>query len=304
MLKNFIVFNLLSLFVTAQAFSNEIQKVSKGKILFTTSKMKKFGVGTVVQVTDGDQEIARAKVIKVGKSRAVARLFNNDSPVFKGYKVKIIVFKKPSKTKRTRKGSVRKKKPKAAIVPRKFAILGGAGLQSMGALSGAGSEDPTGFGSYQGLKGELNYRFSYLLGAFVGLDYFFATEGVSMPATSFSAEEFKATGSISDISIGAQYYLDRFGFEGYFVSGMFLPIAGHKITKEFASSTFQNVFTGTGLGLGVGKEWIIGSWLIQANGVFKSYSFTSREDNTSAPAESVTIGQAVINLNLMLGYHF
>ena len=302
LLYTLIIILISSLHISA--YGDVVTKVSKGKILFTMDKMKKFGIGTVVKVTDGDEEIARAKVIKVGRKLALARLFSTGTPVFKGYEIKIIVFKPPTEKKTFKKAGKTRKKGTPTGVARKFALLAGLGAQTIGAMAGSQSVDPTSFGFYMGGKGELNYRFSQL-GVSIGLDYYFGADAVEMPAEAVSsATNFKATGSLSDITLGAQYYLDRFEFHNYYVSVYFMPVAGHKITKEFTDSKFQTVYTGTGLGIGLGKEWIFGKWILQVNGTFKSYSFTSREDNSAEAADSVTIGQTVINGNVLFGYHF
>lgn len=304
--KTFLVIFLL-LFLSTQTQAAEVLKVIKGnKILFSTSGMKRFGPYTVIKVIDGDEEIARAKVTKVGRTKALANLFTTDIPVFKGYQVKIIVYK-PPRTKRAgvKKSGTSKEKAPPQKVPRNLAILVGGGFESVGAMKGGESVDPTSFSPYLGLKGEINYRISRHVGVAVSLDYYVGVDGVDMPVQpSFSSGPFKATGTFSDIGLHAQYYLDRFGFYNYYLTGSFMPIVGHKIIKEFAQVKYENAYTGNGLALGAGKEWIFGKWLLQLNGAFKSYGLTSSEDNSGDPARSIAISQTVLNLNLLLGYHF
>jgi hypothetical protein len=198
----------------------------------------------------------------------------------------------------------KEKKGGTSKVPRKLAVLGGLSFQSLGSMTGGDSFTPTGFGSYVGFKAEVNYRFSSI-GVSVVFDYHQGSEAAQMPPQSFTTETFDANGEMSDIYLGAQYFLDRFHFNNYYVTGMFLPIVGHKIKKKLdTGSEFQSVYSGTGIAFGGGKEWIFGKWIIQVNGLFKKYNLTTIEDNLSSTSKSVTISHSAISLNAMVGYHF
>jgi hypothetical protein len=300
--KYFLVLSLL--LVNFSVDGNEINKVSKNKILFTLSGMQKFGIGTIVKITDGSEEIGRARVIKVGKSKAVAKVFNGKGLVQKGYQVIIMVLKlsdrkiKRSNNKTSQNGS-------QSYVTRKIAILAGASFQSLGTFTGRDELDPITFGSYIGFKTEINYKFSQI-GVLIGFDFHQGEGEVQMPALlDISDEEFSADGQMSDIYFGAQYFLDRFSLNNYYLTGMFIPIVGHKILKSLANGEeLQYVYTGTGIGLGAGKEWIFDKWIMQANILYKSYSLTNLKDNLGSNTRSVSISHTVFSAYAMVGYHF
>ena len=284
--------------------SAEILRVSKNKLLFSVKELKKFGIGTIIKITDGTEEIGRAKVIKVGVKKAVAVIFQGEGLIFQGYKVSIMVLKLNDLDAPEISGDrTSKKNGSKTKLPRKIALLGGGSFKILGDMSGGDEYDPTSFASYLGFKLEVNFRFRSL-GVCAGFDYHQGVEAVEMPSQTFTSEEFQANGQTSDVYLGAQYYLDRFGFRNYYVTGMFVPIARHKITRTLDTGEFQNVFSGTGIGIGVGKELIFNSWLIQLNGLFKSYSLSIVEYNSEAGPESIAISHSSISLNILFGYHF
>ncbi len=289
-------------------YAAKVKKASKTKVLFTTSGLKPFGVGTIIKIVDGGEEIGRATVTKTGKRLAVAKVFKGKGLILKGYSVVILLRKKrgsvrQKQLKKKRKRSHRKKDNKS-LVARKFAILGGANIQTVGAMAGGQKTDPTtGFGSYLGLKGEFSYKIGQV-GVSIGLDLNFGPGAAEMPPQSFSEESFKADGVFSDIYIGGHYFLDKFGLHNYYLTAIFIPLSGHKLSKDLEVINFQNVYGGTGLGLGAGKEWIFGKWLVQANGLVKNYSFTTLTSNQKEEPTSVAITQSVLSLSIMGGYHF
>ena len=296
----------LFLFIfTSSLHAREITKVSRNKILFTISGLQKFGIGTIVKISDGTEEIGRAKVIKVGKKKAIAKIYKGKNLVAKGYNVSIMVLKSAGrKGKRSRNKKIAKNGSNSDVT-RKIAILGGASFQSLGAFAGGDELDPSTFGSYIGFKAEINYKFSQL-GVLIGFDFHQGSGAVQMPVLpSITTEAFTADGQMSDIYLGAQYFLDRFNFTNYYVTGMFIPIAGHKILKSLDSGEeLQYVYTGTGIGFGAGKEWIFGKWIVQANALYKSYSLSNLDDNLGSNTRSVAISQTVISAYAMVGYHF
>ena len=148
---------------------------------------------------DAGVQVAKAKIKKVGKKKALAIIYEGIGLVDKGYTVKVLVPGNVGKRTAIKKkkikynrGKKREKKDQneedeqEEVISTKysFKILGSFSYLKMGEPINVRDYDPKEFGSYIGYGLELNYKATQMFTLFAGIDYHFASGVTTIPANS------------------------------------------------------------------------------------------------------------------------
>lgn len=292
-LKLFLFF--LCFLISFNTYADKVLKVSKTyQVRFSTKGLKDIKIGSIVKFIDGKHLTGEGKVLKFTKKTGYASIYKGKGKVKKGDKVQILEEFTGAN--------------KKTYVKRKFSLLAGIGTLSLGSLLSGPVDSPTKIDSFFGYQVEANYRFNNKFSVFVGVNKHGSSKSVTIPAGTFVSNLTDAAivnGEISDIYVAGQYYFQRYPFVNSYLGLGFIPSTSFKVSVTSSGTTYEHVYTGSGILIRAGREFVFkGNWMFSLNVDFRSYSISGREDHNDDAVLEMDASLTSFSPSIMFGHNF